>query len=204
VSSSNRFLLSITLFTTSSCIGVEHAELPRGEPVAKEPRRSEADLGEVIQEIEQHEAFLANERDGATPVATAVLRDAAGKEQPALGMAVVEVNAGGFGLRIAAELEQGTHHVYVLDQAMDCSAIDMEQQRLIGSPDPDRSEYLGAVVNVRDGAARFERYLPGGVSSYHSLVGHPLLLVHARGGSAICGVFLESGAAPFEEAVSSR
>jgi hypothetical protein len=185
-------------------VGVEHAEVPQTEPTAQPPT-PEVELSEMAKEIDARESYLAAERDSTHPVATAVLRDATqNKQMPAVGMAVIEVTAGGFGVRIAAQLEQGTHHVYVLDEVMDCSGVDLAKKDLVGSPDPERSEYLGALVNVRSGAARFQRLLPEGVSSYRSLLGHPLLLVHARGDGAVCGVFLEAGEEPFEEAVSSR
>jgi hypothetical protein len=156
----------------------------------------------MAEALDEREAYLEDRRDGAEAIATAVLYDAMKRQLSALGMAEVEVNAGGLGLRIAANLDQGTHHVYLLDRVMDCSAVDLKGEKLIGSPDPDRSEYLGALVNVRDGSARFERHLPEGVPQYGKVYGRPLVLVHARSASAVCGVF--QAYEPHQEAISSR
>ena len=208
MSSSNLLLLSSLLF--ASCVGVEPSELARSDPQpqrrpGRQPLSADAErLREIAREISQREAYLEAERGGPLSIATAVLRSDQGGPSPAIGMAVVEVNAGGLGLRVAAELVQGTHHVYVLGDAMDCSAVDVRAQKLGGSPDPSREEYLGALVNVRDGHARFQRRLPDGAISYQRILGRPLLLVHSKGESVVCGVFRESDEDRSGEVVSKR
>ena len=209
MSSSNQLLLS-SLLVTISCAGVERAEIAREEPPPKrqpEPHPLNPDvaqLGELAQELEQHEAYLASERDSPLSIATAVLKQQKEDAAPAIGMAVVELNSGGLGLRIAAELVQGTHHVYVLEDAKECSGVDPKKDHLVGTPDPYREEYLGALINVRDGPARFQRHMEEGAPLYHQILGRPLVLIHSKGESLVCGVFRESDEEQRREAVSSR
>jgi hypothetical protein len=187
-------------------VGVERAELPVGRSDSRlESAPATANAEEIAQRIERREAYLDEKRDGSFSVATAVLRRSKdGDRAPALGMAVVEVNPGGLALRIAAELEEGTHHVYVVEDATECASLDLKARKLAGSPDPSRPDYLGALENVRDGSVRFRRHLGEGVASYRRIVGHPVVLVHARGEDAVCGVLRAVGDEPFEEAISSR
>lgn len=210
MSSSNQLLLS-SLLVTISCAGVERAEIAREEPAPKrqpEPHPLNPDvseLGEMAEELEQHEAYLASERDSPLSIATAVLKEQKEGVAPAIGLAVVEVNSGGLGLRVAAELVQGTHHVYVLEDPRECSGIDPKKEALVGTPDPYRKEYLGALINVRNGPARFQRYMEEGTPAYERILGRPLVLVHSKGESIVCGVFRESDEERRrEEAVSSR
>ena len=200
-SSNNPLLLSILL---AGCAGVERAELPTKEPLPEPLQADPATLSNMAEELDRREAYLQSARDNTVSVATAVLNEIEGSsESPALGMAVIELTAGGMGLRIAAELEAGIHHVYVLEEPMTCGDVDLVKRQLIGSPSEGRPDYLGSIESLRKGAVRFQRHVPDGVPYYHQVVGRPLVLVHSRGESVVCGVFKETGAR-MNEAVSTR
>jgi hypothetical protein len=206
VSSSNQLLLSILVAGLVSCAG-ERAEIspPATHETSNPLDVDPAELSEMAAEIERRETHLASERDSTLTVASAVLHDFGGSRQrPALGMAVVEVNAGGLALRIAAELEQGIHHVYILDEVTACERVDLKKDELTGTPDPYREGYLGALENVRSGAATFERHLSDGSPSYRTMLGRPLLIVNAKSDRGVCGVIQETNAEPVEAAISSR
>src|SRR5262245_54450545 len=106
----------------ASCAGVERGEMPRTASASASASRDP--LQEMADELQRNEAYLQDQRDGSTSLATAVLNEVDQELRlPGVGMAVLEVNATGLVLRVDAQLTQGTHHVFLLDSAMPCSAV---------------------------------------------------------------------------------
>ncbi len=179
-----------------ACAGVERAEV---QPQKNDER---ARMDALASEIAQHEVQLAAARSNHLTVSTAVLRESrGGLEHPALGTAVLEVDAAGIALRIASVLPQGTHHVYLLTEEGSCR--DLSPAGLTGPRAMERPGYLGSIDNVRDGAARFDRHLSTDLLPLGGVLGHPLVLVDAKGKSAVCGVFRATSGQP-EDAISER
>lgn len=199
MSSSNRLLLSLWI-ASAACAGVE-----RADSAPRQPSASEARPAEIARELERREAYLASRRDGAFSVGTAVLSPLERwRRHPALGMAVLEVKGAGLALRVAADLSQGTHHVYLLGESKLCAEVDPEREGIVGSPEPDEPGYLGALENVRDGSAVFERLISDETLLLRGIVGRPLVLVHAHRGTAVCGVFRETDARSDRSMISER
>jgi hypothetical protein len=171
VSSSNQLTFSLCLLASIACASTERAEV--------RPRTS---LQEDRAELERREAYLASKRDSTIPVAGAVLRNMNEKGQPAVGMAMVEVSPGGLALEVSAELEEGVYRVYLGDERRECEDAGL---------DLENATSFGFVDNGRRGGMRFERRPEDGLPSFSALIGRPLVLVHPKNRTMVCGVIRE-------------